>query len=105
MSSASRRQTAAESLTRLAICMMMVCCVPVTATNSRGGFASKNAGTGDVTLTGWAQVYTELEIYEDRDSMDRHLTYPHCISGLFDHKYMSPHSVYDKKRITVTACS
>jgi len=82
--------------------ILMGGCMSHEVKSSNVTFADKVSGSGTVQLTGWAKLYGELNIYSDRDSFDRKLRFPNCISGVFRNQDKRDLSAYDGKQITVT---
>ncbi len=84
------------------VCTLMAGCMSHRLNSSNATFADKVSGSGTVELTGWAKLYGELDIYADRESLDRKLRFPNCISGVFSDQEERELAAYDGKQVTVT---
>jgi hypothetical protein len=85
------------------MCGLLIGCVSRQANSTAASFTNKVAMSGKVQLEGWAKLHGEFEIYSDRESFDKELKFPNCISGVFsDQAERRNLSEYEGKRIAVT---
>jgi hypothetical protein len=80
----------------------IIFCIANSAAGDSLDFSNKIQKLGDVQLTGWARLRGELIIYADRNSMEKQLKYPRCVSGVFSNQSKRKLSSYDGRDVNVS---